>query len=313
MIRAVRGLIDELYNINVTSSEDLTKKAAKIINEDGTTYFFKRTTFNAPQKYQFLASLGINNILFPLLNKNNQYVTKNKFNSFFISNFVNDYTLVPEVKAVNLVGELNKLHEKTSFSRQLSPQTARPKFDQLTAQLDYKFKLLEEFIRSVESKPLGVYSMPILSNYHYILDAKTELARLQKRLIGRIKEKESVDYTFVHNNPKLDHLLNVRGVRYLTSIENGKVGISSLDLAKFYLENEDLNIDMNSIIQKYFDKYDNDFYYDYFRYLVLFISIRRIVVTDLDYISAQNFINSSNSLKHYFEQFSVTKKKVNEQ
>ena len=211
-----------------------------------------------------------------------------------------------------MVNELQKLHEKTSFSRQLSPRTARPKFEELTAQLDYKFKLIEEFVRSVESKPLGVYSMPILSNYHHILDAKTELARLQKRLISRIKEKESVDYTFVHNNPKLDHLLNVRGARYLTSIENGKVGISSLDLAKFYLENEDLNIDMNSIIQKYFGKYDNDFYLDYFRYLVLFMSIKRIVVTDLDYISAQNFINSATSLKRYFDQFSITKKKVSE-
>ncbi|HHU80937.1 MAG: hypothetical protein ACOX40_03555 [Bacilli bacterium] len=312
MNRDVRGLIENYYDINVSSSEAITKKAVKLVNEDGTPYFFKRTSYNAPQKYQFLASLGISNILFPILNKNNQYVTQNKYENFYLSNFVNDYTLVAEVKAVNMVNELQKLHEKTSFSRQLSPRTARPKFEELTAQLDYKFKLIEEFVRSVESKPLGVYSMPILSNYHHILDAKTELARLQKRLISRIKEKESVDYTFVHNNPKLDHLLNVRGARYLTSIENGKVGISSLDLAKFYLENEDLNIDMNSIIQKYFGKYDNDFYLDYFRYLVLFMSIKRIVVTDLDYISAQNFINSATSLKRYFDQFSITKKKVSE-
>jgi thiamine kinase-like enzyme len=312
MNRDVRGLIENYYDINVSSSEAITKKAVKLVNEDGTPYFFKRTSYNAPQKYQFLASLGISNILFPILNKNNQYVTQNKYENFYLSNFVNDYTLVAEVKAVNMVNELQKLHEKTSFSRQLSPRTARPKFEELTAQLDYKFKLIEEFVRSVESKPLGVYSMPILSNYHHILDAKTELARLQKRLISRIKEKESVDYTFVHNNPKLDHLLNVRGARYLTSIENGKVGISSLDLAKFYLENEDLNIDMNSIIQKYFGKYDNDFYLDYFRYLVLFMSIKRIIVTDLDYISAQNFINSATSLKRYFDQFSITKKKVSE-
>ncbi len=312
MNRDVRGLIENYYDINVSSSEAITKKAVKLVNEDGTPYFFKRTSYNAPQKYQFLASLGISNILFPILNKNNQYVTQNKYENFYLSNFVNDYTLVAEVKAVNMVNELQKLHEKTSFSRQLSPRTARPKFEELTAQLDYKFKLIEEFVRSVESKPLGVYSMPILSNYHHILDAKTELARLQKRLVSRIKEKESVDYTFVHNNPKLDHLLNVRGARYLTSIENGKVGISSLDLAKFYLENEDLNIDMNSIIQKYFGKYDNDFYLDYFRYLVLFMSIKRIVVTDLDYISAQNFINSATSLKRYFDQFSITKKKVSE-
>lgn len=190
MNRDVRGLIENYYDINVSSSEAITKKAVKLVNEDGTPYFFKRTSYNAPQKYQFLASLGISNILFPILNKNNQYVTQNKYENFYLSNFVNDYTLVAEVKAVNMVNELKKLHEKTSFSRQLSPRTARPKFEELTAQLDYKFKLIEEFVRSVESKPLGVYSMPILSNYHHILDAKTELARLQKRLISRIKKKK---------------------------------------------------------------------------------------------------------------------------
>jgi hypothetical protein len=230
-----------------------------------------------------------------------------------LSNFYNDYTLVPEVKAVNMVNELGKLHDHTAFQRQLTPTSSRPKFEQITEFLDYKFKMLEEFVRSVESKSLDVFSMPILSNYHYILDAKAELARLQKRVIGHIKEKESVDYTFVHNNPKLDHLLTVRGSKYLTSIENGKVGVSSLDLAKFYLENEDINIDMNALVLKYFNKYDNEFYVDYFKYLILYIYIRRIVVNDLDYVSAQNFINASNSLRRFTDQFSVAEKKVEQQ
>ena len=101
-------------------------------------------------------------------------------------------------------------------------------------------------------KPLGNFSVPILENYHHILDAKTEMIRLQKRIIAIIKDKESVVFSFLHNNPKLDHILIVRGAKYLTSLENGKIGINSLDLAKFYVENQDLNIDFSQIIKEYY-------------------------------------------------------------
>ena len=59
----------------------------------------------------------------------------------------------------------------------------------------------------------------------------------------KVCKEKSVEYSFVHNNPSIDHLLNVRGVNYLTSLDHSKIGISSLDMAKFYVLNEHLDID----------------------------------------------------------------------
>lgn len=173
--------------------------------------------------------------------------------------------------------------------------------------------MIEDFVKSVESKDLTVFSMPILSNYRFILDAKKELIRLQKRIIGSVKDRLSVDYAFIHNNPKLDHLLSIHGMRYLTSIENSKMGISSLDMAKLYIESEELNIDFKSFIVDYYYQYEETFYYDYFRFLILFIYMKRLVLNDLDYVSAQNFINISNSIKKYFEIFLDKQEQISEE
>ena len=144
--------------------------------------------------------------------------------------------------------------------------------------------------------------MPVLANYQYILDSKKELIRLQKRLISSIKSKDTIEYSFIHNNPRLDHLISIHGNNYLTSIDNSKIGIESLDLAKLYIENEDLNIDYAKILFERFNNI-NPFYYDYFRYMILIIYINRINLSSDEYVNAQTFINISNSLKKYFSQF----------
>ena len=79
--------------------------------------------------------------------------------------------------------------------------------------------------------------------------------------------------------------------------------MESLDLAKYYVENEDLNVDYKSIIKRRY-KNSNPFYYDYFRYMVLLIYIARLNISTDEYISAGEFITTSNSIKKYFKNFS---------
>ena len=209
-----------------------------------------------------------------------------------------------DIKAANLFNELNILHHQTTIRKNLDPSKARVKFDELSSQLDYKFRMLELLVRKVESKPLDMFSMPILENYHYILDAKRELIKLQKRIISSVKAKESVEYSFVHNNPSIDHLLNVRGVNYLTSLDHSKIGISSLDMAKFYVLNEHLDIDYKSLILNEYYNENQLFYYDYFRYLVLVIYIKRMNVSTEEYVNANLFVSTANDIQRYFHNFS---------
>ena len=149
--------VKEKYNIDVLDIQKYTHRTI-ILNGSNGAYLLKFTNSDVEQKYEFLSNIGISNILYPLLNNEKSYLSKGD-NTYFLTNFVNNSnTLIPEVKAQTLFNDLNYIHQKTSFKRQLSPMTSRPKFEEITKQLDYKFTLLEQFIRSVETRPLEAVS-----------------------------------------------------------------------------------------------------------------------------------------------------------
>ncbi|MBP3504568.1 MAG: hypothetical protein J6K18_05525 [Bacilli bacterium] len=312
-VRQLSNSLIEYYEIPLEYIKKITNKSYQYKDETSKEYFLKVSPFNSSEKFKFLDSLGVDNILYPYLNKDNEYITKQKGDSFYLMDYYKHVNLIDEVKAQNMIKELNKLHQSTIIKRQLSTRLARPKFEEITKELDYKFKILENYVRSVEFENLNVFSMPILGNYQYILDAKKELIMLQKRIINFVKAKEKVEYVYIHNRPSLDHILNVKGVNYLISIENGKIGINSLDLAKFYLENEDLEIDFEELIVKNIFNNDSNFNYDYFRFLILYILIKKIIISNEKYLTAQSFINVSESIRKYFSRFLDNNKNISNQ
>lgn len=312
-VRQLSNSLIEYYEIPLEYIKKISSKSYKYKDETYKEYFLKVSPFNSSEKFKFLESLGVDNILYPYLNKENEYITKQKGDSFYLMDYYKHVNLIDEVKAQNMIKELNKLHQSTIIKRQLSTRLARPKFEEITKELDYKFKILENYVRSVEYENLNVFSMPILGNYQYILDAKKELIMLQKRIINFVKAKEKVEYVYIHNRPSLDHILNIKGVNYLISAENGKIGINSLDLAKFYLENEDLEINFEDLIVKNIFNTDSNFNYDYFRFLILYILIKKIIISNEKYLTAQSFINVSESIRKYFSRFLDNNKNISNQ
>ncbi len=303
-IRQYDNDLVKYYEIQIVDYEPITKKSYHLFSENGEEFFLKETTDVALEKYQYLANQGINNVLYPIENRKRKYITKTDNKSFYINNYFEQIPIREEVKAANIFNELNNLHEQTAIKKNLDPMKSRAKFDELSNQLDYKFRVLEQMVRKIESRPLDIFSMPILENYHVILNAKKELIKLQKRIISSVKAHESVKYSFLHNDPGIDHLINIRGSNYLISLDNGKTGISSLDMAKYYVKSENYDIDFKSmILNEYYDE-NHLFYYDYFRYLVLVIYIKRMPVSTEDYINANSFVETANCINRYFQNFS---------
>ncbi len=310
----IRKFIPELvkyYEISLIDYVPITYKAYKLLTSDQQNYFLKLTNDNTLNKYQYLESKGITNVIYPILNKEKRFITKTDNLYFYVNNYLTNIPIRDDIRAANLFNELNTLHHQTAIKKNLDPYKARAKFDELSSQLDYKFRMLELFVRKIESKPLDTYSMPILENYHYILDAKKELIKLQKRIISSVKAKESIEYSFIHNNPSIDHMLNIRGANYLTSLDKGKIGISSLDMAKFYVLNEYLDIDYKSLLLNEYYNENQLFYYDYFRYLVLVLYIKKMMISTEDYINAKIFTSSADAIKKYFANFSEYQEEKN--
>ena len=301
--KLIENNISANYNVSIAYSDNFTSKTKLINCVQGNCYLVKKTNPEIEAKFNYLSTLGIDNVLYPEVNVENKYVSAYDNEYYYLTPFYKTLNIVPERKAVDFFDELINVHLKTQFPRQLSPKNSRYKFDELTRQLDYKFKTLEEFIRSLESGKIYEIEYEILKRYYRILDAKSELFRLQKKIVLSVKDHESVNYVFVHNNPKLEHLLYIKGNKYIVSVDKGKIGIESLDFAKFYVENEYLNVDFQKIIIKTLQSYDTDFYYDYFRFLVLLIYIKRInISSDLSMI-LKEFDQAFNSIDRYFYNF----------
>ena len=303
-IMELNNSISEKYNIKVHDIERLTDKSYKIVCDTRNCYFIKQVPKIVESKYIFLSNQGVNNVLYPILNNDRKYITDFNDKNFYVNDYIENIVSKEESRAYNMFNALDRLHSSTTIKKQLSTTNSRPKIEEITKQLDYKFVLIEQYIRGLETKPIDKDSMMVLEKYHIILNAKKELVTLQKKIILSIKDKNSVEYSFVHNNPKNDHLIMKNGYQYLTSITNGKIGVSSLDMAKFYIENSELNLDYKEIIFKDYYSQKNNFYYDYFRFLVLFIYIKSIHFLQNDIFNKEQFVRICIKIEKFMTDFS---------
>ena len=308
MIRKVIKDSYDLYDVHLSSFSPISNNSYKCKSDDGGEYILKTTELYTSEKFKFLYNQGIENVLYPIKNRVGDYISRSDKN-FYMTNYIPDFYMLDEIKAVSLAKELDQLHTHTYFRRQLSPSNSRRKMDDTFDYLQYKFSMLELFIRTIETRDFDEYSITFLKNYQVLLDTKKIMAKLQKKIIGDIKDRKSIYFAYIHNNPKLDHLLSSGGNQFLISIEKSKIGIPSLDIAKFYLENVDVNIDMKTIIESYFAKFDDEFYFDYFCFIVLLYYIKGIVIIDKDYVSSQSFLYATSSIKKFINTFDLLKEK----
>lgn len=298
------------YDIDLLTYTPITTKSFKVCSKNNDKFIIKKVKEKVKNKYQFLKNEGIDNIIYPLFNINNTFLTRLSNDlycddCYYITPFYEDSNVLNEKKAKDLLNELNVLHNKTGFYKNLSPLKSKNKVNEIINFLEYKFNVIESYIRTIESQKFDEFSIPILKNYHYILKSKNILIDKNKKIINAIKEEKSVKFCFIHNNPKLDHLIITNGEKYLISIDNGVIGIPSLDIAKFYIENEDINFDIGKNIYDYFEQYDDEFYFDYFIFLVILFYIYGIIVDNKNYITTQSFVYCSNSLKKFYKIFNL--------
>lgn len=299
----IKEIIYDNYSINVIDviKSDTSNKIFKIISDDN-EYLLKKCDESFQQKVIYLKSENVRNLIYPLINLKNNYLFNYNGEFYCLFVYYKNNSEIKEIKSRNLLQQLSLLHQQTKFRKSLSPTKSKKKFEEIFNYLQYKFSMLETFVRTVEAEEYDEYSIMILKGYHHILDAKKIMGKLNKKIIDSVKEKINVDYVFLHGNPKLSHLINNNGF-YLISYQKGYYGICSLDIAKYYVEVEDININHYELINDYFNSYDSDFYFNYFCFLVLLYYIKSIIVYEKDYVSSQSFVYASNSIKKFLEVF----------
>ncbi|MFY9422649.1 MAG: hypothetical protein WAP91_06565 [Bacilli bacterium] len=190
MIRVFRGLRD-LYDLSFASYKPLTSKTYRLKTKEGLYYFTKKSELFAKEKYNFLYHQGIKNIFYPLRNRLGEFVSDYGKQKYFVSEYVGASTVLKELQARALLEELTDLHERTFFKRQLSADFSRRKMELLFEYLQYKFNVLEAYVRTLETREFDEFSIPVLKNYRHLLEAKKIMGHIHRRLVSDIKEKKA--------------------------------------------------------------------------------------------------------------------------
>ena len=93
------------YSIKASSFLKINKGAYKI-KSDGEEYFAKHCNVHSLNKYNFLSEIGVDNVMYPIKNSRNEFVSKldDDFeNAYYVLPFVKNHYVIDEVKAVDLI------------------------------------------------------------------------------------------------------------------------------------------------------------------------------------------------------------------
>ncbi len=257
-------------------------------------YFIKESIKKNDDLYLYLKSINVNSINYPI-----DYIVVDNIR-YNIFEYLEDIYHPDDKKIIELKNALIDLHFKTQTKKTLTSKNFKY-LKRIYEKLDFRFKNLELFQRTIEvKKEKNDYDWIILSKYNIYLDAKKELYNLNKKINKTITNKISIYYAINHTNPNINHLLNNK----LVSIDKAKFGIVVSDIAKFYIENDYINIDWFNLIDEWLNKYNDNFYKVYFKFLVLYIYILNLnILTLIDDYKINNYIRISEKIKKFLNLF----------
>lgn len=181
-------------------------------------------------------------------------LSKDSRDDMVVLEYQEDLSLDNNQKALDLINLVALLHTKTSYFKDVPPDTYKEIYEDIKNNLDYVDDLYnkmfdsfltEEYIRPSHYLFLRNYSL-IYNAIHY---SKTKV----DEWFNDIKDKNKERVVLVHNNLKLDHLIKNQD-EYLISWDSYTFDTPVLDLYNLY-KNEWKDVEFSSV----FTTYNNNF------------------------------------------------------
>ena len=280
----LKNKIEESFKEKIIKEEAITFEVSLLQLGTG-KIIVKRVSNKVKNTYDYLASQECKMVLYPL----KQFIFEGDV--YFIYKYMSKYNY-PDIKKIDdLIDAMTLLHQKTSFTVKLSDKEFKY-FFRIYKNLDRIFQTLEMFVRESEIKEEKTDNdWILLSKYNTFLKLKTIMYSLQRKIHKYIDSKGSVVYALNHGNLNLNHIIQKK----LISFDNSYLGIFISDYAKLYVSIDDVEGEWFKEIDKKIKEYNNDFYKIYFKFLVLYIYIINLKITDINEFSVINSFNQIES------------------
>lgn len=167
-----------------------------------------------------------------------------------IFEYVEEIPLPKEQKSTNLIQTVAKLHNKTSFQKEVSEDKYKSIYEDIEGNLNYYQDIYDKMVMEIESH---IFMSP--SEYLFIRNSSklsNQIAFCKNKLDAwyeSVKNKKTTRVSLIHNNLSLDHF--IKGNRdCLISWNASKIDSPVLDIYKLY-ENEALTLEFSSLLKEY--------------------------------------------------------------
>ena len=218
--------IKKIKNIRVIDDEYVEKEEKDLI-----------------ELYNYLKSRDFN--YFPNIVERNDKITRYEF--------IEDYSISDDQKALDLIDTLALLHNKTSFNKEVSIDKNKEIYEQLKG---YRKYLNQKYETTLEEIEYIEYPSPsnqlFLQNYSKLYACLEFIDKEIDEWYRLIENDNKERVSMTHGNPGLDHIIK-NDRTYLISWNNAKIESPIIDLVTLY-HNVWNRVEFSSLLNRYLER-----------------------------------------------------------
>lgn len=295
----MKELINNLYKINVTSFIKISDKVYKIKSDDKNYILKYIDNNNLNMIIEKLNIVKIDTIYFPILNTNNEYISKYENYSFVIYNFLEEEkTSLNDLKLKFYLNELANLHNKTYYPLKVNDSFFKDTYEYIGKLIDDKEKIIKDYMEYIENTN---YKSPsewlFLLNYPTYIKCIDEANEALEKFKNISYKKSNVRMAFTFNNFDYKHIFLKESK--IIGVDNIRLSSPVYDIFYTLSVIENSNVDIKSYYLKYFKTFILEDYEKEWLYSLLYIP--NLNISNDECLNIKNITNSLEYIKSSYE------------
>lgn len=164
--------------------------------------------------------------------------------------YLEDYSLNNDTKALDIAHTLGLLHNKTSYTKEVTIDKKKEIYDEVLGYINYTEEKYTEILNNIEYKAFPSPSEIIfLNGYSKINDAFMFLKREIDNWYKLVKDKPKDRLAIIHGNMSLEHAI-CNDKLYLINWSSSRFESPVIDISIFYNNTWD-KVDFKEVLEEY--------------------------------------------------------------
>lgn len=173
---------------------------------------------------------------------------------FDIFEYIENYSIPNEQRAVDLIDLVSLLHNKTTHYKEITEDEYKKIYEDITNNILYLESYYNDMITIIDTE---VYPGPaeylFARNFSKIISALSFCKNELDKWYEKVKKSQKKRLVIIHNNLSLKHFFRNNN-SYLISWDKSRIDMPIFDLYKLY-RNDGLDIEFSSLLRRYEKNY----------------------------------------------------------